>query len=121
MRTRGWGRIVNLASIFGVISKPQRGAYSTSKFALDGMTAALAVEVASEGILANCVAPGFVDTELTHRILGEAGIAELAAATPVGRLARPEEIAELVAWLAGPVNTYLTGQNVVIDGGFTRV
>jgi NAD(P)-dependent dehydrogenase (short-subunit alcohol dehydrogenase family) len=121
MRTRGYGRIVNIASIFSVISKERRASYSASKFGLDGLTAALAAEVAKDGILANSVSPGFVDTELTRGILGEAGMAELAARVPMGRFAQPAEIAALVAWLAGPENTYLSGQNVVIDGGFTRV
>jgi 3-oxoacyl-[acyl-carrier protein] reductase len=120
MRERGWGRIVNIASIWGVVSRPGRGSYSTSKFALDGLTAALAAEVAADGVLANCVSPGFVDTELTRSVLGDEGIAELVAQVPAGRLARPEEIAELVAWLAGPENTFVSAQNIVIDGGFSR-
>jgi 3-oxoacyl-[acyl-carrier protein] reductase len=121
MCERGWGRIVNIGSIFGTLSKEERGSYSTSKFAVDGMTAALAAEVAADGVLANTVSPGFVDTELTRRVLGDDGIAELTARVPARRLAQPSEIAALVAWLAGPDNTYLSGQNVVIDGGFTRV
>lgn len=121
MRKRGWGRIVNVTSVFGTISKELRASYSASKFALDGMTAALAAEVAADGVLANCVAPGFVETDLTREILGEVGMAELASQVPIRRFARAEEIAALVAWLAGPENTYLSGQNVVIDGGFIRV
>ena len=121
MRERGWGRIVNITSIFGVVSKEERASYSASKFGLDGMTAALAAEVAADGVLCNCVAPGFVDTELTRRVLGDAGIEELVQRVPARRLAQPEEIAALVAWLAGPENTYVSGQNVVIDGGFTRI
>ena len=120
MRERGWGRIVNISSIWGKISKSHRGAYSTSKFALDGLTAALAAEVAADGILANCIAPGFIDTELTRRTLGEDGIRELVAQVPVRRLGTVEEIAAFVAWLAGPENTYISGQNIAIDGGFTR-
>jgi 3-oxoacyl-[acyl-carrier protein] reductase len=120
MRERGWGRIVNVSSIFGVVSKEQRASYSASKFGLDGLTAALAAEVAADGVLCNCVAPGFVDTELTRRVLGDAGIAQLVERVPARRLAQPAEIAALVAWLAGPENTYVSGQNVVIDGGFTR-
>jgi NAD(P)-dependent dehydrogenase (short-subunit alcohol dehydrogenase family) len=112
---------VNISSIFGVISKEFRAPYSASKFALDGMTAALAVEVAADGILANCVAPGFVATDLTREVLGDAGMRDVAASVPIRRLAEPAEIASLVAWLVGPENTYLTGQNLVIDGGFTRV
>jgi NAD(P)-dependent dehydrogenase (short-subunit alcohol dehydrogenase family) len=121
MRQRRWGRIVNICSIWGVIGKEQRAPYSASKFALDGLTTSLAAEVAVDGVLANCVSPGFVDTDLTHRVLGDAGIQELVARVPMRRLAAPEEIAALVAWLAGPENTYISGQNIVIDGGFSRV
>jgi len=120
MRKRGWGRIVNIASIWSTLSRTGRGSYSASKFALDGLTAALAAEVAAHGVLANCVSPGFVDTELTRRVLGDDGIAQLVAEVPVGRLAQPKEIAALVAWLAGPENTFVSAQNVVIDGGFSR-
>lgn len=120
MRRRGWGRIVNVASIWSVVSRSGRGSYSASKFALDGLTAALAAEVAADGILANCVSPGVVDTELTRSVLGEEGIARLVADIPAGRLAQPIEIAALVAWLASPENTFVSAQNVVIDGGFSR-
>lgn len=121
MKTKGWGRIVTISSIWGRISRAGRGSYSASKFAVDGLTAALAAEVAEFGILANCVAPGFIDTELTRRVLGEGGIAELSAQVPARRLGQPEEVAAFVAWLVGPENTYISGQNLVIDGGFTRV
>lgn len=121
MRRQRWGRIVNISSIFGRVSKELRAPYSASKFALDGMTAALAAEVASEGVLANCIAPGFIDTELTRRVLGEEGMRELAERVPMRRLGQPAEIAAFVAWLVGPENTYVSGQNLVIDGGFTRV
>lgn len=120
MRERGWGRIVNIASIWSVVSRPGRGSYSASKFALDGLTAALAAEVAADGVLVNCVSPGFVDTELTRSVLGDEGIAQLVAQVPAGRLAQPKEIAALVAWLAGPENTFVSAQNIVIDGGFSR-
>jgi 3-oxoacyl-[acyl-carrier protein] reductase len=121
MKDRGWGRIVNITSIFGVVSKEFRAPYSASKFGLDGMTAALAAEVASYGILANCVAPGFIDTELTRRILGPEQMKGIAQQIPARRLGHPEEVAKLVAWLAGPENTYISGQTIVIDGGFVRV
>ena len=121
MRQQRWGRIVNIGSIFSVVSKEFRAPYSASKFALDGMTAALAAEVASEGILANCVSPGVIDTELTRQVLGEAGIAKLVVRIPIRRLGKPEEVAALVAWLVGTENTFISGQNLVIDGGFTRV
>jgi len=121
MRSKGWGRIVSISSVWGKVSRAGRASYSASKFGLDGMTTALAAEAAGDGVLVNCVAPGFTDTELTRRVLGEAGIAALVAQVPAGRLARPEEIASFVAWLAGPENTYISGQNIAIDGGFTRV
>lgn len=121
MCARSWGRIVNITSIFSVVSKAARGAYSSSKFGLVGMTAALSAEVAGCGVLANCVAPGFIDTELTRQVLGKDGIADMVADVPVGRLGTPEEVAELAVWLAGPRNTFMSGQNVVIDGGFTHV
>ena len=121
MQKKGWGRIVTLSSIWGRISKAQRASYSASKFAVDGMTAALSAEVAGDGVLANCVAPGFIDTELTRTVLGEDGVRELAAQVPVGRLGRPEEIANFIAWLVSRENSYVSGQNMLVDGGFTRV
>lgn len=121
MRQQKWGRIINIASIFSVVSMEFRAAYSASKFGLDGLTTGLAAEVASDGILANCVSPGFIDTDLTRKNLGEDGIRELVARVPIRRLGKPSEVAALVAWLSGPENTFISGQNIVIDGGFTRV
>ena len=121
MKNKGWGRIINISSIWGKKSKEQRASYSTSKFAIDGMTTALAAEVASDGILVNCVAPGFIQTQLTEQVLGETGMKEMAAQVPARRLGQPAEVAAFIAWLAGPENTYISGQNIAIDGGFTRV
>ena len=120
MREKGWGRIVNIASAFSKVSKEHRAPYSASKFALDGLTLALALEHSKTGILANCVSPGFIDTDMTRRILGEEGIRQILKSVPIGRLAQPHEIAHLVLWLSSSENTYLTGQNIAIDGGFTR-
>ena len=119
MRAERYGRIVNITSIFGVVSKAGRSAYSASKFGLFGLTRALALEVAEDNVLVNCLAPGIVDTELTRTVLGSAGIAELVQQVPMRRLARPEEIARYVAFLCGDDNTFMTGQTVVVDGGFT--
>ena len=121
MEKREWGRIVNLTSIFGNITKEYRASYSASKFGLDGMTAALAAEVSEKGILANSVGPGFIDTELTRNVLGETGIAEVNGRIPMRRLGQVEEIASLVSWLVSNENTYMSGQNLMIDGGFSRV
>jgi NAD(P)-dependent dehydrogenase (short-subunit alcohol dehydrogenase family) len=121
MKENSWGRIVNITSIFGSISKEYRASYSSSKFGLDGMTAALASEVSEMGILANSVGPGFIDTDLTRKVLGKKGIAEVQNRIPIKRLGQVNEIASLVSWLVSDENTYVSGQNIMIDGGFTRV
>jgi NAD(P)-dependent dehydrogenase (short-subunit alcohol dehydrogenase family) len=121
MTLQKWGRIVNITSIFSIVSKEHRAAYSASKFGMDGMTVALAAEVAESGVLANCVAPGFIDTELTRKVLGEQGMKEMAKKVPIRRMGRPEEVARLVLWLASEENTFVNAQNIAIDGGFTRV
>ena len=121
MRAKNWGRIVNVSSILGKVGKAGRASYSASKFAIDGMTAALAAEVAPYGILANCVAPGFIETDLTKQILGEENMADIVKQIPAGRLGQPKDIANFVLWLVSLENTYISGQNIAIDGGFTRV
>ena len=120
MRLRRWGRIVNVASIWSQRSLAGRAAYSASKFGLDGLTAALAAEVAVDNVLANCVSPGFIATAMLRSAIGEEGIRKMVSQVPMNRLGRPEEIAAFVAWLAGPENTYISGQNMAIDGGYTR-
>lgn len=115
------GRIVNISSIWGKVSKVNRASYSASKFALDGMTLALAAEHSANGILANCVAPGFIDTELTRQVLGEQGMQALLPAIPSQRFGKADEIARMVLWLSSEENSYLTGQNIAVDGGFSRV
>lgn len=119
MAGKGYGRIVNIASILGVVGKAQRALYSMSKFGLGGLTKAIALELGAANVLANTVSPGFVRTELTDSILGPEEQAALRGQIPVGRFAEPEDISPLVVFLASSANTYVTGQNVVIDGGFT--
>lgn len=121
MKARGYGRIVNIGSIFGVVSRAQRAIYSTTKFGLFGFTRATALDLASYGVLANSVSPGFVRTDLTERVLGREAMEALTDDIPVGRLAEPADIASVVLFLSSSLNTYLTGQNVVVDGGFTSV
>ncbi len=121
MRRKKWGRIVNISSIWGKLGKEFRASYAASKFALAGMTSSLAAEVAKDGILANCVSPGPIETEMTRKNLTPPMLAELLQLVPAGRLGRAEEVAALVAWLAGPENTFVAGQNIAIDGGMTRV
>ena len=106
--------------MLGPIGRPGRGTYASSKLGLDGFTVCLAAEVASDQILVNCVAPGLIDTDMSRR-LGPEQLAKIVAEIPIGRPARPGEVAALVAFLAGPENTYITGQNIIIDGGYTRL
>ena len=119
MKEQNYGRIINVASIFGVVSKEKRVAYSTTKWGLIGLTKAIALDLAPDNILVNVVSPGFVDTELTRRVLGEEGIDELVGKIPQLRLANCKEIAKTVLFLASEHNTYITGQNIIVDGGFT--
>ena len=121
MRERGWGRVVNIGSIWSKLARTGRASYAASKFGLDGATAAAAAEAACDGVLVNMVSPGVIDTELTRRTVDPARLEALLADVPAGRLGQPEEIAAFVAWLAGPENTFISGQNIAIDGGFTRV
>jgi len=121
MKNKAWGRIVNISSIWGKIGKELRASYSASKFAIDGMTLALAAEHSKDGIVANSIAPGVIDTELTRNVLGEVGMKTMSSLVPSKRLGQVEEIARLVLWLTSEENTYLTGQNIAIDGGFSRV
>jgi len=121
MTSKRWGRIVNITSIFSIVGKEFRAPYSASKFGMDGMTASLAAEVAESGVLVNSVAPGFIDTELTRKVLGEQGMQEMATKVPIRRMGNPEEVASLVLWLASNENTFVSGQNIAIDGGFSRV
>ena len=119
MKKKGQGKIVNISSIFGVISKSKRAAYSTTKWGLIGFTKAVALDLAPYNILVNAVSPGFVDTQLTRSILGEKGIKEITETIPQQRLATVEEIAKTVVYLASDHNTYIAGQNIIVDGGFT--
>ncbi len=119
MARRGWGRVVNVSSIWSGVAKARRFVYAATKAGLNGMTRALAVELAASGVLVNAVAPGFVNTELTARNNSPEELARIAETIPVRRLAEPGEIAEVVAFLCSGRNGYLTGQTLFVDGGFT--
>jgi len=119
MRRRRYGRIVNMSSIWSVVSKPGRLTYSVSKSGLNAFTRSLAVEVAPYNILVNAVAPGYVNTELTQQNNTEQDLQNIRKTIPMQRLAEPKEIARLVTFLCSEENTYLTGQCLVIDGGYT--
>lgn len=119
MAERGWGRIVNISSCYSFLARSGRAAYSASKAALDAMTRTSAVEFGMGNVLVNSVAPGFVETEMTCRNNPPSRIKALAAQTALGRLGQPSEIAEVVSFLASDRNSYITGQVIVVDGGFS--
>jgi 3-oxoacyl-[acyl-carrier protein] reductase len=121
MADGGGGRIVNIASIWSVVSKEWRTLYSTMKTGLVGMTRSMAVEWASRGVLVNAVSPGFTMTDLTRQSLSDEQLRNIEQMIPMKRLADPVEVARVVAFLCSEGNTYLTGQNLVVDGGFTNV
>ena len=118
MLARGHGRIVNISSIVGLSGYRGLSVYSATKAALDGLTLALARELGSRGITVNSVAPGYLNTEMSHG-LDEGQLHQIVRRTPAGRLGEPEDVAHLVQFLAAPENDYITGQVFVIDGGLT--
>ncbi|MCV3430658.1 SDR family oxidoreductase [Campylobacter lari] len=113
------GYVINIASVFGVVSRSGRNPYTASKSGLIGATKTIALDLAKYNILVNCVSPGFIDTELTSKILGKTGIDEVVNKIPIGRLGKVEDITPLVLFLCSHLNTYITGQNFIIDGGFS--
>ena len=113
------GRIVAVSSAYSARARAGRAAYSASKAALESLVRSTAVEFASSGVLANAVAPGFVDTELTRANNDAATIATLLERVPVGRLAQPDEVASVIEFLLSPANTYITGQTIAVDGGWS--
>jgi NAD(P)-dependent dehydrogenase (short-subunit alcohol dehydrogenase family) len=119
MINKGFGRIVNVSSIWGTITKFARVSYTISKSGVNGMTRALAVEMAPYNVLVNAVAPGYVNTELTKQNNTEEQLETIKNTIPVKRLAEPDEIAEVVAFICSDRNTYITGQVIFVDGGFT--
>ncbi|MDD3594276.1 MAG: SDR family NAD(P)-dependent oxidoreductase [Candidatus Gastranaerophilales bacterium] len=121
MKKNRYGRIVNIASIWCDFSKERRIMYSVSKAGVKGLTVAAAVELSQYNILVNALAPGFVNTELTAQNNTPEQIKILEEALPIKRMAQPEEIAKAIYFLAGEENTFITGQTIFIDGGFSCV
>jgi NAD(P)-dependent dehydrogenase (short-subunit alcohol dehydrogenase family) len=120
MRGTGYGRVINLSSIMSHISLPGRSAYSASKAALLGLTRALALEVASEGITVNGISPGPVGTEINTAIMqSPEANAQFLANLPVGRWGKVEEIGALAAYLCSDAAAFITGTDILIDGGWT--
>ena len=120
MKKRKSGKILNISSIFGVVSKEKRASYSASKSGLLGLTRASALDLAPFNVLVNSISPGFVDTDLTRKILGVRNLKALVETIPQKRLAKPVEISNVALFLCSSQNTYITGQNIIVDGGFTN-
>ncbi|MFC5462253.1 3-oxoacyl-ACP reductase FabG [Massilia niabensis] len=110
------GRIINITSVVGSSGNPGQMNYAAAKAGVAGMTRALAREIGSRNITVNCVAPGFIDTDMT-RGLGEGQHEALLTQIPLGRLGQPEDIAHAVAFLAGPTAGYVTGTTLHVNGG----
>ena len=119
MADRRWGRIVNISSIFSLVTKPRRAAYSATKGALNALTRAAAVEFGANGILVNAVCPGYIETDMTKQNNSRSDVAVICSTIPLGRLGRPSEIGRIVAFLCSDDASYITGQLIVADGGFT--
>ena len=110
------GRIINITSVVGASGNPGQMNYAAAKAGVAGMTRALAREIGSRNITVNCVAPGFIDTDMT-KALGDDQHSALLGQIPLGRLGQPEDIAHAVAFLAGPTAAYITGTELHVNGG----
>ena len=120
MMKNRYGRIINMASIVGVMGNAGQANYAASKGGLIAMTKSIAAEVASRGVTANCIAPGFVKTPMTDG-LPEQVKEKMLASIPMAKLGEPTDIANLVAFLASDESSYITGQTININGGMAMI
>jgi 3-oxoacyl-[acyl-carrier protein] reductase len=120
MMKNRWGRIVNITSIVGVTGNAGQVNYAASKAGMIGMTKSLAAEVASRGITANCVAPGFIETPMTD-VLTDEQKTKLLGGIPAGRLGGPADIAAAALYLASEEAAYVTGQTLHVNGGMAMI
>ncbi len=116
MMKKRWGRIINIASVVGIIGNAGQANYAASKAGLIGLSKSVAKELASRNVLCNVVAPGFIKTDMTDALTPDA-VAKLSTAIPLNRLGTPEDIAGAVAFLASDHAAYITGQVLAVDGG----
>ncbi|MFC3226770.1 SDR family NAD(P)-dependent oxidoreductase [Marinibaculum pumilum] len=120
MAAQGWGRIVNIASIYGMVGSPRVQAYAASKHAVVGLTRAIAAELGPCGVTCNAIGPGYVRTAMTAPLQGDDGFGRrLVAAVPVGRWAEPADLAGPALFLCSPGASYVNGHLLLVDGGMT--
>jgi 3-oxoacyl-[acyl-carrier protein] reductase len=121
MRTKtGYGRIINISSISGIIGNPGQGNYSASKAGMIAMSKSLAREVASRGITVNCIAPGFISTPMTDA-LNEKQTSAIKEHIPAQKFGTPDDVAAAVVYLAAPEAAYMTGQTLHVNGGLVMI
>ena len=111
--------MVNISSVFGLVSRAGRAPYTAAKTGLVGFTRAAAIEWGGDNVLVNALCPGYVETDLTRQNNTPEQLKALCAQLPLGRLGQPDEIARAVYFLGSEQNTFITGQTLVADGGFT--
>ena len=116
MMKNKYGRIINITSIVGLTGNPGQANYAASKAGLIGMTQSIAKEFGSRGITVNCIAPGWIDTEMTVEI-SEDSKKDLLDRIPIGKIGKPEDIAHAAVFLASDEASYITGQTITVDGG----
>lgn len=116
-----YGRILNIGSIFSKISKEKRSVYSATKFGINGLTTGVSNDLARFNILCNTLSPGFILTDLTRKNLSEKEMADLSTMVPAKRLGEVSDISNVAVFMLSDLNQYLTGQNIIVDGGFTNV
>lgn len=113
------GKIINISSIFGVVGKEKRSLYSSTKFGLIGLTKSTSLDLAKHNILVNSVSPGVIGTGLTKKVLSLKELKKIKKEIPLNKLGEPKDVSYLICFLCSKFNKYITGQNFLIDGGYT--